>query len=55
VTAEVHCDVSAFRAEVADPPTRAELRPMILALHGGYGGLRKHTERDAPVVVLRPR
>ncbi len=43
-----------YRATVADAGERARLWPMITQDHQNYAGYQKKTDRDIPVVVLRP-
>ena len=43
-----------MRAETADPGTRARLWPLITADHRNYAGYQRKTNREIPVVLLRP-
>lgn len=43
------------RAEIADAARRAELWPKVVSLYGGYETYQGRTEREIPLVVLRPR
>jgi len=43
-----------MRAEIAGPEERARLWPMITRDHPNYAGYQRRTEREIPVVVLRP-
>ena len=43
-----------MRAETADPETRARLWPLITADHRNYAGYERKTNREIPVVLLRP-
>lgn len=43
-----------MRAEVAGPEERARLWPRITADHRNYAGYQKRTNREIPVVLLRP-
>jgi len=43
-----------MRAEIADPDERARLWPLITADHKNYAGYQRKTERQIPVVLLRP-
>jgi deazaflavin-dependent oxidoreductase (nitroreductase family) len=43
-----------YRAEVADADERARLWPLITADHDNYAGYQRKTDREIPVVVLRP-
>ncbi|WCO66454.1 nitroreductase/quinone reductase family protein [Iamia majanohamensis] len=43
-----------YRAEVADAEERARLWPLITADHRNYAGYQRKTDREIPVVVLRP-
>lgn len=43
------------RAEPAPPEERARLWPLMVETYPGYQGYQEHTEREIPVVVLRPR
>ena len=44
----------AMTAHVAGPVEREALWPRIVADHANYGGYQTKTEREIPVVVLRP-
>ncbi len=43
-----------YRAEVVDAEERARLWPLITADHRNYAGYQSKTDREIPVVVLRP-
>ena len=43
-----------MRAETADPETRARLWPLITADHDNYANYQRKTNREIPVVLLRP-
>jgi deazaflavin-dependent oxidoreductase (nitroreductase family) len=43
-----------MRAEVADSEERKRLWPIITRDHKNYAGYQRKTEREIPVVVLRP-
>ena len=43
-----------YLAEVADAEERARLWPLITADHRNYAGYQRKTDREIPVVVLRP-
>jgi deazaflavin-dependent oxidoreductase (nitroreductase family) len=43
-----------MRAETANPEDRARLWPLITANHRNYAGYQRKTEREIPVVLLRP-
>ncbi len=43
-----------MRAAIADPEERTRLWPLITADHRNYAGYQKKTEREIPVVILRP-
>lgn len=43
-----------YRAEVADADERARLWPVITADHSNYAGYQGKTDREIPVVLLRP-
>ncbi len=45
----------AFRAEIADPATRADLWPRLVALYQTYDKYQAKTTREIPVVLLTPR
>ncbi len=42
-------------ATIATATEKAELWPKIVAAYKGYGGYQKRTERDIPLVFLRPK
>ncbi len=44
----------AMRAETADPGERDRLWPLITARHPNYGGYQRKTDREIPLVLLRP-
>lgn len=43
-----------MRAEVASPEERARIWPSLTARHGNYAGYQKRTQREIPLVLLRP-
>lgn len=43
------------RAERAGPEERAVLWPKVVAAYGDYEAYQKSTDREIPVVVLKPR
>ncbi len=43
-----------MRATVADPEQRARLWPQVTADHRNYAGYQLKTEREIPLVLLRP-
>ena len=43
-----------YRAEVADTDERARLWPEITRDHDNYAGYQRKTDREIPVVLLRP-
>jgi deazaflavin-dependent oxidoreductase (nitroreductase family) len=43
-----------MRAEIASSEERARLWPLITADHRNYAGYQKKTDREIPVVLLRP-
>ncbi|MGW5316696.1 nitroreductase family deazaflavin-dependent oxidoreductase [Nocardia thailandica] len=45
----------AVRAEVADPAQRARLWPLLVDLYADFDTYQSWTDREIPVVVLRPR
>jgi deazaflavin-dependent oxidoreductase (nitroreductase family) len=44
----------AMRAHIADPTERADLWPKITSAHANYAGYQRKTDREIPVVILRP-
>lgn len=44
----------AMKAEVAPPEERARLWPLITGKHRNYAGYQRKTEREIPLVLLRP-
>jgi F420H(2)-dependent quinone reductase len=42
-------------AHVADPEERKRLWPMALKVYGGYADYQRRTEREIPLVILKPR
>jgi deazaflavin-dependent oxidoreductase (nitroreductase family) len=55
VTAEVDGNRVELHASVADSATKARLWPKLVEMYGGYAKYQRRTERDIPVVLLRPR
>ena len=43
-----------YRADIADAEERARLWPTITADHENYAGYQKKTDREIPVVLLKP-
>jgi len=43
-----------MRAEIADPDERARLWPLVTADHKNYAGYQRKTNREIPLVLLRP-
>ena len=43
-----------MRAETADASERARLWPLLTADHANYAGYQRKTDREIPVVLLRP-
>jgi len=43
-----------MRATTAEPGERARLWPLLTADHRNYAGYQRKTEREIPVVLLRP-
>ncbi len=43
-----------MRAEIAEPAERARLWPIIATAHRNYAGYQRKTERQIPLVLLRP-
>jgi deazaflavin-dependent oxidoreductase (nitroreductase family) len=54
-TAEVGRDRRTVRAHVATPDERARLWPRLVELYPAYATYQGRTEREIPVVILRPR
>lgn len=42
-------------AKVATPAQRKRLWPKVVDAYGGYAGYQKRTEREIPLVILKPR
>jgi deazaflavin-dependent oxidoreductase (nitroreductase family) len=42
------------RAEEADPAEKERLWPSLVEMYGGYEDYRRRTDREIPVVILRP-
>ncbi len=47
-------EIRDVRAEVAGPEERSRLWPLLVEMYGSYEDYQKHTEREIPVVILRP-
>jgi deazaflavin-dependent oxidoreductase (nitroreductase family) len=45
----------AVRARVAAPARRKRLWPRVVEAYGGYRGYQERTDREIPLVVLKPR
>jgi deazaflavin-dependent oxidoreductase (nitroreductase family) len=43
------------RARVADAEERKRLWPKVVKAYGGYERYQRHTEREIPLVILKPR
>jgi deazaflavin-dependent oxidoreductase (nitroreductase family) len=41
-------------AEIADADERARIWPIITSKHGNYAGYQRKTDREIPLVLLRP-
>ena len=41
-------------AEIADADERARIWPIVVGRHSGYAGYQRKTEREIPLVLLRP-
>lgn len=55
IEVEVGRDRRPVRAEVADAEERARLWPRVVELYPGYAAYQARTDREIPVVLLRPR
>lgn len=53
-TVEVGGRKTCVRAEEAGPVERERLWPKLVEMYGGYEGYRRRTDREIPVVILRP-
>jgi deazaflavin-dependent oxidoreductase (nitroreductase family) len=42
-------------AKVATPAQRKRLWPKVVDLYSGYAGYQRRTEREIPLVILKPR
>jgi deazaflavin-dependent oxidoreductase (nitroreductase family) len=42
-------------ARVADPAERERLWPRVVDAYGGYAGYQRRTDREIPLVLLKPR
>jgi deazaflavin-dependent oxidoreductase (nitroreductase family) len=45
---------TAMIAEIASPEDRARMWPVVVKQFGQYGGYQKRTDREIPLVLLRP-
>jgi F420H(2)-dependent quinone reductase len=54
-TIQVGTDRRAVRARVANAAERKRLWPKAVKSYGGYAGYQKRTEREIPLVILKPR
>lgn len=56
---DVHIEIGsgrrAVRAVVADPQERARLWPQLVELYADFDNYQSWTEREIPVIVLKPR
>ncbi len=53
-TVEVGGRKTRVRAEEAGPAEKERLWPSLVEMYGGYEGYRRRTDREIPVVILRP-
>jgi deazaflavin-dependent oxidoreductase (nitroreductase family) len=53
-TVEVGGRTVPVRAEEASPEEKARLWPRLVEMYPGYEGYRRKTDREIPVVVMRP-
>jgi len=53
-TVEVGDRTLPVRAEEATPAEKARLWPGLVEMYGGYAGYQRKTDREIPVVLLRP-
>lgn len=53
-TVEIRGRELRVRAEEASPEEKERLWPGLVSMYGGYESYRRRTNRDIPVVVLRP-
>ena len=54
-TVQIGREHRAVHADVANPDERARLWPQAVATYGGYRGYQERTDREIPLVILRPR
>jgi F420H(2)-dependent quinone reductase len=54
-TVRVGSQRRAVRARVATPEERTRLWPRVVELYGGYRDYQKRTDREIPLVILKPR
>jgi deazaflavin-dependent oxidoreductase (nitroreductase family) len=52
---EIGADRRAVRAMTAGPDERARLWPKLVELYADFDNYRRWTDREIPVVVLKPR
>jgi deazaflavin-dependent oxidoreductase (nitroreductase family) len=55
VELELEGEKRSMTAKVATPDEKAELWPRVVAAHKGYASYQTKTDRDIPLVLLRPR
>jgi len=53
-TVEIGSRMVRVRAEKASPEEKEWLWPKLVTMYGGYENYQRRTERDIPVIVLRP-
>jgi F420H(2)-dependent quinone reductase len=54
-TVQVGSQRRAVRARVATSPERARLWPKVVELYAGYRDYQERTDREIPLVILKPR
>lgn len=55
VVIEIGAERRAVRAVVADPAERARLWPRLVEMYADFDSYQSWTDREIPVVILRPR
>jgi deazaflavin-dependent oxidoreductase (nitroreductase family) len=53
-TVEIGGSKTRVRAEKASPGEKERLWPRLVEMYGGYEGYRRRTDREIPVIILRP-
>jgi deazaflavin-dependent oxidoreductase (nitroreductase family) len=53
-TVEIASRKLRVRAEKASPEERERLWPGLVAMYAGYEGYRRRTDREIPIVLLKP-